>query len=184
MRPGLRLAVSFSLLAGALAALMPSGSVAANLVFHSHGTSSATFTDIVCGVPGTSVQNAMENIQVFADGRFQEEFNVNQIFTATASGKSIQIFAAARVSGNFHATVHDDGTFTFTNANMGLNEKLKIPNGPTLSTDAGTVTIADTFAATPPYNLISETLSSENGPHPDLDSGFAVFCNVIGPVLA
>jgi hypothetical protein len=32
-------------------------------------------------------------------------------------------------------------------------------------------------------NFLGETFSPENGPHPDLDSGFALFCDVIVPAL-
>jgi len=31
--------------------------------------------------------------------------------------------------------------------------------------------------------LVSRTASGEKGPHPDLDSGFEAFCNVIVPAL-
>jgi hypothetical protein len=32
--------------------------------------------------------------------------------------------------------------------------------------------------------VISQTVSGEKGPHPDLDSGFEIYCNVIVPALA
>jgi hypothetical protein len=40
----------------------------------------------------------------------------------------------------------------------------------------------DTFDATT-GDFLGETLSPENGPHSDLDSGFALFCDVIVPAL-
>ena len=52
----------------------------------------------------------------------------------------------------------------------------------TLSRDAGLVTFNDTFNATT-GDFLGETISPENGPHPDLDSGFALFCDVIVPAL-
>jgi hypothetical protein len=75
-----------------------------------------------------------------------------------------------------------NGTLTFTETRKGLMEKLKLPNGTVLSRDAGLVTINDTFDATT-GDFLGTTISPENGPHPDLDSGFALFCDVIVPAL-
>jgi hypothetical protein len=33
-------------------------------------------------------------------------------------------------------------------------------------------------------DFISQTFTGEKGPHPDLDSGFAQFCDVIVPALS
>ena len=57
---------------------------------------------------------------------------------------------------------------------------------PTLLRDAGNVTVETTFFVEPDGELtfVSQSVSSEKGPHPDLDSGFEAFCNVIGPALA
>jgi hypothetical protein len=98
----------------------------------------------------------------------REGFHLEGIFTSTATGKSVELLASDQSSGNFHALVHEDGTFTFTTTYKGLTVLLKIPKGPTLSRDAGVITFADTFAANPPYGVISETVSGEKGPHPEL----------------
>jgi len=80
------------------------------------------------------------------------------------------------------ATDNGDGTITFTETHKGLMEKLKLPNGAVLSRDAGLVTFNDTFnAATGEF--LGQTISPENGPYPDLDSGAALFCDVIVPAL-
>jgi hypothetical protein len=63
-----------------------------------------------------------------------------------------------------------------------LPEQLKIKNGPLLSRDAGVVTFTSIFDATT-GDFISQTVSGEKGPHPDLNSDFAVFCNVLIPAL-
>jgi hypothetical protein len=57
---------------------------------------------------------------------------------------------------------------------------VKIQNGPVLSRDAGQVTIIRTFDAT---TLLDQVVVGEKGPHPDLDSGFEVFCDVLVPAL-
>jgi hypothetical protein len=44
------------------------------------------------------------------------------------------------------------------------------------------VTFNHTFDATT-GEFLGQTISPENGPHPDLDSGFTLFCDVIVPAL-
>jgi DNA-binding IscR family transcriptional regulator len=67
---------------------------------------------------------------------------------------------------------------------------LSITGGPTLSRDAGSVTVVDVYGytedATDPVDFSdfrSETVSGLDGPHPDQLSGFSIFCDVIVPVL-
>ena len=57
--------------------------------------------------------------------------------------------------------------------------------GPTLSRDAGVVTVTSTFRPLggDEFDLVSQTFSGEHGPHPDLESGFEVFCDVLIPAL-
>jgi hypothetical protein len=164
-----------------LMAVMASNAAAAPLVDRFHGTFSETFADNICGIDGTSVINGMDNIQVFADGTFKDQFRENQVFTSTATGKSVLIFVAEQGTG-VGPIDNGDGTVTFVNTFKGLPEKLKLPNGPILLRDAGFVSFIDTFDATT-GDFISEVISPENGPHPDLDSGFALFCDVIVPAL-
>jgi hypothetical protein len=45
------------------------------------------------------------------------------------------------------------------------------------------VTFNDTFDATT-SDFLGETISPENGPHPDPDSGFMLLCDVIVPALS
>jgi hypothetical protein len=80
------------------------------------------------------------------------------------------------------------GTVTIMTTYGGLFEKLSITRGPTLIRDAGPVTFVDVFEYTgdpndPVGNFISERISGLHGPHPDLLSGFSVFCDVLGPYL-
>jgi hypothetical protein len=69
-----------------------------------------------------------------------------------------------------------------------LFERLSITGGPTLSRDAGIVTLIDVYEYTgdpndPLGDQISGTFSGPRGPHPDLMSGFSVFCDVVVPYL-
>jgi hypothetical protein len=154
----------------------------ARLIDRFHGTFSETFADNICGIDGTSVVSGMDNIQVFADGTFKDQFRLNQVFTSAATGKSVLLFAANQFVGAGPID-NGDGTITFTSTYKGLPEMIKLPNGRVLSRDAGFVTFNDTFDATT-GEFLGETISPENGPHPDLDSGFALFCDVIVPALS
>ena len=177
-----RLFALSALLATFVLAFMASGASTARLVDRFHGTFSDTFPDTICGIDGTSVVSVMDNIQVFADGTFKDQFRLNQTFTSAATGKSVLIFVAQQFTG-VGPIDNGDGTITFVSTFKGLPEKIKLPNGRVLSRDAGFVSFNDTFDATT-GEFLGTTISPENGPHPDLDSGFALFCDVIVPALS
>ena len=176
-----RLFALSGLVATFVLAFMASSAAAAPLVDRFHGTFSDTFQDNICGIDGTSVVNGMDNIQVFADGTFKDEFRLNLTFTSAATGKSVLLFAANQFVGTGPID-NGDGTITFVSTFKGLPEKIKLPNGRVLSRDAGFVSFNDTFDATT-GDFLGEVISPENGPHPDLDSGFALFCDVVVPAL-
>jgi hypothetical protein len=128
---------------------------------------------------GTSVFLEREDT-FFASGNF------SLVFTAD-TGKSITISAAGPVKGTFGVIDEQAGTITFSTTFVGLPEKLSITNGPTLSRDAGTLTIIDVFECTgDPENPVGDFVSSDftlHGPHPDFLSGFELFCDVVEPYL-
>jgi len=157
---------------------------AAAPVVNEHTNFSDTFPDKVCGIRGTSTARGVDNFKLYADGTFRDTSRVRQVFTAK-NGKSVVLFSAGQVTGLNDPIQNADGTITFINTFKGLPEKLSIAGGPTLSRDAGVVTIATTFRPLPNGDLkfVSQTVSGEHGPHPDLDSGFEVFCNVLVPAL-
>jgi hypothetical protein len=175
--------VFLSVVIGAIVAvLMPGSGVAAKPVFYSHANFRDTFPDEICGVPGTSFVRGVDNATIYADNTFKDAFTMIQTFTATASGKSIRIHVASQVSENAEPIDNGDGTITFINTFKGLPEQLKIPHGPVLIRDAGVVTLTQTYDANT-GDFISQTVSGEKGPHTDLDSDFAIFCDVIVPAL-
>jgi len=173
-------------LAGALALTFGAagGAFAAAPVVNEHTNFADTFRDKVCGIRGTSTVRGVDNFKLYADGTFRDTSRARQVFTAR-NGKSVVFFAAGQVTGLNDPIQNADGTITFINTFKGLPEKLSIAGGPTLSRDAGKVTIATTFRPLPNGDLqfVSQTVSGEHGPHPDLDSGFEVFCNVLVPAL-
>lgn len=173
-------------LAGALALTMAaSGSAsAAAPIVNEHSTFTDTFRDQLCDIQGTSTISIVDNLKVYADNTTLDTSTFRQVFTAE-NGKSVLIFSAGQVSGIAEPIQNADGTVTFINTFKGLPEKLSIVGGPTLSRDAGVVTLTDTFLPLPNGDLqfVSRTVSGEHGPHPDLDSGFELFCSVIIPAL-
>ena len=173
-------------LAGALALTIGASGAAsaAAPIENQHTRFTDTFRDKVCGIRGTSVINVVDNFKLYADGTFRDTSRFRQVFTAR-NGKSVVLFSAGQVTGLNDPNQNADGTITFINTFKGLPEKLSIAGGPTLSRDAGVATIATTFRPLPNGDLqfVSQTVSGEHGPHPDLDSGFEVFCNVLVPAL-
>jgi len=178
-----RLCALSALVGALLFASAASTAGAAPLIDRFHGTLNETFPDTVCGIDGTSVFSAVDNVQVFADDTFTSELRESQVFMSAATGKSVLIFIAAKFTAPGTPIDNGDGTITFPETRNGLIEKLKLPNGTVLSRDAGLVTVNDTFNATT-GEFLGRTISPENGPHPDLDSGGALFCDVIVPALS
>ena len=79
--------------------------------------------------------------------------------------------------------VSDAGTITFLSTFKGLPEKIQTAQGPLLLRDAGIVTFADTFDLVTGEFISSEVIV-QKGPHPDLDSDFELFCDVVTEALA
>ena len=168
--------------AAALMALTASSAGAAPIVEHGHSSGTDISSAPLCGIEGTTVTRFVDDFQVFADNTFKDEFRGKAVFTSAATGKSVSIFAAQQASGPNDPIDNGDGTITFVTTFKGIPEQLKIANGPVLTRDAGTVTLFQTFDAAT-GDFISTTASGEKGPHPELESGFELFCDVIVPAL-
>jgi hypothetical protein len=138
-------------------------------------------TDNLCGIDGASVVTGLDNIQAFTDGRLQDQGTSKYVFTATLTGKSVEIDTAFRHTFGAPLIVNPDGSETFVESYKGLPALIKLPNGMTLARDAGDVNLLTTIDAE--GNLVSVTLLAENGPHPIADSDGALACDVIVPAL-
>jgi hypothetical protein len=162
-----------------------SGAFAAAPIVNEHNRFTDTFPDSLCGIEGTSTISVVDNFRLYADGTFRDTSRLRQVFTADESGKSIVISAAGQTTGLGEPIENPDGTITFTNTVKGLAEKLSILGGPTLLRDAGVVTVTTTLRplGDDEFELVSQTFSGEHGPHPDLESDFELFCEVLVPAL-
>ena len=175
-----------ALLAALVLASIASTARAAQQIDHFRDTINETYPDTQCGIDGTSTFKGIDNIQVW-DDKFKVETHDTQLFTSAATGKSVLLFYSFN-DVQEGPIDNGDGTVTLTTSFKGLMEKLKLPNGAILSRDAGLVTFNGIYDPTT-GDLLSETISRENGPHPELDSGGdfgggTVFCDVIVPALS
>ena len=147
--------------------------------FHDHFTDS--FSSEICGIPVDVDLVVTDNFFLYADGSAKDTSSVQQTFTNPVNGKSVVLSAAGLIS--FPTAIIDEeaGTITFLTSYKGLPEKIQTAGGPVLLRDAGIITFADTF------NLVTgDFISTEvivNGPHPEADSDFTLFCEVISGAL-
>ena len=154
---------------------------------HDHGTD-GPFPDTQCGIPGTATVSFNN---VFTDlGNDTEAIrgSFSYVFTARDTGKSITIHSGGRVVTQ--AVVDEDaGTITFTDTVAGVPELVKITGGRVLTRDAGLVVGRvrvfefDPVTGEPTGDALSDTWEFLAGPHPDLESGFEHFCEVVEPYL-
>lgn len=171
--------------AGGLAvALVVVLSTAAQAAGPIHTKFSFTVTDHdICGFIGTEVVTGVDNFtQVFdSAGNLASVKDTGQfhlVFTV-ANGKSVEVSAAGSTTGTF--ATNADGTSTVTITYKGLPERISIPRGAILTRDAGIVTFIDTLDNS--GNVISETVAVQSGPHPEVDSGGALFCQIFTATL-
>jgi hypothetical protein len=164
---------------------VPGNAAAARIIAHSHEQINDSFPNSYCDIDGTSVLQGVVNRTLFSDGTFIQTRNLTETFTATTSQKSIVIRSADQFTRRSPPIDNGDGTFTFIVTFKGLFEQIRIPNGPVLSFDAGTVTFANTFAIDEDGNgtFVSSTIEGLHGPHPEVLSDGALFCDVVVPAL-
>jgi hypothetical protein len=146
---------------------------------------------LTCGILGSAVIHGTNVVRDTGNGTSFMSGTRFAVFTAANTLKSTTLSFAGPVTQASPPVIDQlAGTATITTTYGGLFERLSISGGPTLSRDAGSVTLVDVYGYTgDPANpvdfndLISETVSGLNGPHPDLLSGFSIFCDVIVPYL-
>ena len=141
----------------------------------------------VCGISGTTVVHGTSVFRDTGNGTYFMSGTFFGVFTAD-NGKSTTLTFAGPQRQTSPAVIDAQaGTVTITTTYGGLFEKFSITGGPTLSRDAGPVTLVDVYEYTgdpnnPVGDFISETVSELHGPHPDLQSG-SLFCDVLVPYL-
>jgi hypothetical protein len=140
----------------------------------------------LCGILGTAVVHGTSVFRDTGNGTYFMSGTFFGVFTAADSGKSTTLVGAGPLKQTSPPVIDEQaGTVTITTTYRGLFEKFSITGGPTLSLNAGPATFVDVFEYTgdpsnPVGDLISETVSGLDGPHPDLESGG---CEVLVPYL-
>jgi len=182
-RPTLRKALLLALVAGSAA--LPASAVAAPpQIFHDRF--SDAFEDVnVCGITVDVRSEGVFTDKVFFDKsgnfvRFMSTVSGKTTYTAANGNVVVVQFANQFVEGT--PTIDEAaGTITFSTTYKGLPEKIQTPGGPVLLRDAGVITFADTFDLETGAFISSETIV--NGPHPEADSDFLAFCEVLTEAL-
>lgn len=107
----------------ALMAVTGSGAMAAQ-IGHDHFVSDP-YSDNWCGIDGTSIDDVVANYTL--DGT-RTTLHVHTTFTATASGKSMDILdSGVQVQGS--ALDNGDGTYSVTFVNAGTSPLILLPTG-------------------------------------------------------
>jgi hypothetical protein len=163
-------------------AVLPASAFGAKPIeqFHDHFTES--FSDEICGIPVDVDVVVTDNFFLYADESFKDTSSFMSTFTNPVNGESVVISSAGLVSGPPPIVDEEAGTITFLTSFKGLPEKIQTANGSVLLRDAGIITFADTFDLET-GEFISSEITVNRGPHPEADSDFTLFCEVISEAL-
>jgi hypothetical protein len=106
-----------------------------------------------------------------------------ETFTAD-NGKSVIVQFANQFTRDTEPIVDEAaGTITFVVTRKGLPLKIMTPQGPVLLRDAGLITFANTFDLET-FDFLFYEITVNRGPHPDADSDFTLFCEVVTAALS
>jgi hypothetical protein len=164
-------------------ALLPSSALAAQPIdrFHAHFTDS--FSDQICGTDVDVEVKGTDNLKLFADWSFKDTTSVRGTITNPLNGKAVVLSVAGQASGSAPTIDEAAGTITFQVTLKGLPEKIQTSHGSVLLRDAGVIAFADTFDLETGEFVSSET-TVDKGPHPEADSDFTRFCDVVSGALS
>jgi hypothetical protein len=165
---------------------------AAQPIERSHEHIVETFEDVVCDIPVTITLDIIENIHVRLAKSgfplFQTTGPGTITITNPATGKSVVVRFTGAVK-DLTVVDNGDGTITLRTAVTGIPEEVRLSDGTVAIRDVGRVvfvTVLD-YGGTPTDTeddvFISQTVESISGPHPDLESDFELFCEVVVPAL-
>jgi hypothetical protein len=160
-------------LPGAALAAMP---IAA---FHDHFT--VSFSEEVCGIPVETELVVTDNFFLYADDSFKDTSSFMATFTNPETGNSVLLSSAGMIKGT--ALIDEQaGTITFVTSFIGLPEKIQTAQGRVLLRDAGAITFTETFDLDT-GDFLGFEITIIKGPHPEADSDFVLFCEVITEAL-
>jgi hypothetical protein len=123
-----------------VALALPAAATAAQ-IGHDHFVSDP-YADNWCGIDGTSVDHVVANYTTADESR--ASINVVTDFTATASGKTMQIEPRG-VRKESPPVDNGNGTYSLILTNAGPSAKFKLPNGAVIGLDVGLIQFDVTF---------------------------------------
>jgi hypothetical protein len=177
----LRRAAFVALVTAATAAAMLAGTAtAAQPLQQFHDQFRDSFSTDVCGISVDAQVRVTDNFFVYPDS-FKDTSSVSVTFTNPVNGKSVIVSNAGQIVGPPGIVDEEAGTITFLVSYKGLPEKIQTAGGPVLLRDAGVITFADTFDLATGDFISSDVLIK--GPHPEADSDFTLFCQVVSGAL-
>jgi hypothetical protein len=166
-------------------AILPAGALGAKPeIFHTHFLDTEEDVD-VCGITVDVVAEGVFTDKAFFDKegnfvRFMSTASAMVTFTAE-NGKSVIVQNAGQFTDVEPLIDEEAGTITFVTTFKGLPEKIQTANGPVLLRDAGIITFMDTFDLETGEFISSDIIIK--GPHPEAESDFTLFCEVITEAL-
>jgi hypothetical protein len=165
---------------------------AAKLIERSHEHIVDTFDDVVCDIPVTITVDIIENIheRLAKSGfpLFQSTGPGTITITNPATGKSVVVRFTGAVK-DLTVVDNGDGTITLRTAVTGIPEEVRLSDGTVAIKDVGRVVFVNVidYGGTPTDTsddvFISSSIESISGPHPDLESDGALFCEVMVSAL-
>jgi hypothetical protein len=156
-----------------------------------HENFDETFEEELCGIFVTGHAEGVDTFRIFFD---QEGNEIRALgsgqgmitWTNPENGKSVSLSFA----GSFQETAveNPDGTVTFTSTVAGLPADVFVSPHESLFKDVGRVTFVTTVDFGDPEDpeddvVVSSEIAFLAGPHPELESDFILFCEVVTAAL-
>ena len=136
----------------------------------------------ICGLALDVVVDVTFYDKVFFDKdgnfiRFMNNSSGSNVFVNDA-GESVTV-TFANLTRETESIDEEAGTITFTTSVRGLPEKIKgVGGGAVITRDAGLITFRSTWDIATETELSNEVIVN-HGPHPQADSDFTLFCEII-----
>ena len=185
MRRGILIAVSI----GVLMLLTAQPALAAKPIEHEVVKFDDTIPDEeLCGITVDTHIEGHANFLAFGgfqEGGFQDVSHVVVTWT-NEDGDWLQLFSTGRVRGEFD--LDENGILTITESHSGIQERLRSAAGTTAAFDRGRIVFEIVIDLNDPEDpeddeFISFEVVFVAGPHPEFESDFALFCEVVTDVL-